>query len=189
MWITGQPTSSMFSRFTDQEKVLHCVPDSTFPRAITLDWLVLQKRSARVSPRRTWPVHSRRDTVIEFSQSVITRAIDTNLYVRDLYSPSENLGLCNTFWFFECCLLVFENYFRKKTRIRCFASCRRFNNGVSCKYIVKIHLYLINKLYYINFVKNILTGLIWFWWLVKKIWFLKWNFNTSRLEFESKDHV
>lgn len=94
MWITGQPTSSMFSRFTDQEKVLHCVPDSTFPRAITLDWLVLQKRSARVSPRRTWPVRSRRDTVIEFSQSVITRAIDTNLYVRDLYSPSENLGVC-----------------------------------------------------------------------------------------------
>lgn len=146
MWITGQPTSSMFSRFTDQEKVLHCVPDSTFPRAITLDWLVLQKRSARVSPRRTWPVRSRRDTVIEFSQSVITRAIDTNLYVRDLYSPSENreeFAQCLVI-FPMLFILVFENLF---TRIRYFMlSEEDWTIEQRCKYIVKILLCLITLL-------------------------------------------
>lgn len=71
-------------------------PDPTFPRAITIDWLVLQKRPARVSSRRTWSARSTRDTVIEFSQPVITRAIDTNLYMRDLCSPSADCAFCAT---------------------------------------------------------------------------------------------
>lgn len=71
-------------------------PDPTFPRAITADWLVLQKRPARVSSRRTWSARSTRDTVIEFSQPVITRAIDTNLYMRDLCSPSADCAFCAT---------------------------------------------------------------------------------------------